>query len=140
MSQRKRGKEFDRDFKVVAVRRMLAGESPTALAMELQVGRKVLYQWKDAYVAGGVEALRSRGRPRKGEELVRLPEPLTARGELLQSRQRIAELERKVGRQQLEIDFFVEALRRVKMAQEEETGQDATGSTGSYESKRRKAD
>jgi hypothetical protein len=55
--------------------------------------------------------------------------PTTKRGELLQARQRIADLERKVGRQQLEIDFFAEALRRVKAAREEEDQRSAQRST-----------
>jgi hypothetical protein len=41
-------------------------------------------------------------------------EALTARGELLAARKRIADLERKVGQQELELDFFGEALRRIK--------------------------
>jgi hypothetical protein len=40
-------------------------------------------------------------------------EPQAGRGELLAARKRIAELERKVGRQELELDFFGEALRRI---------------------------
>ena len=36
-------------------------------------------------------------------------------GELLAARKRIAELERKVGQQELELDFFGEALRRIKV-------------------------
>jgi hypothetical protein len=39
---------------------------------------------------------------------------LAGRGELLAARRRIAELERKVGQQELELDFFGEALRRIK--------------------------
>ena len=38
-----------------------------------------------------------------------------SRGELLAARKRIAELERKVGQQELELDFFGEALRRIKV-------------------------
>jgi transposase len=137
MSQRRKSKSFDQEFKAAAVRRMLAGESPTRLSDQLQVRRKLLYRWKDAYERAGIAGLRKRGRPRKGVVLGSIPEPMTGRGELLQARQRIAELERKVGRQQLEIDFFVEALRRVNM---EAAAQDAAGSMNSYESKRRKAD
>jgi hypothetical protein len=42
-------------------------------------------------------------------------EAMAGRGELLSARQRIAELERKVGQQELELDFFGEALRRIKV-------------------------
>jgi hypothetical protein len=40
---------------------------------------------------------------------------MSGRGELLAARKRIAELERKVGQQELELDFFGEALRRIKV-------------------------
>jgi hypothetical protein len=40
---------------------------------------------------------------------------VSGRGELLAARKRIAELERKVGQQELELDFFGEALRRIKV-------------------------
>ena len=108
---------------------MLEGESPSTIAFELKVKRKLLYRWKDAYLAKGPGGLRSIGRPRKEEKVGRPPAPKTKRGELLQARQRIAELERKVGRQQLEIDFFEEALRRVKEAQEKENRRNAQRST-----------
>ena len=125
----KKNRVFSHEFKLRAVQRMLEGESPTAIAFEMKVKRKMLYRWKDAYMAGGPGALRSIGRPRKEEKMARPPVPKTKRGELLQTRQRIAELERKVGRQQLEIDFFEEALRRVKAAQEEEDRRNAQRST-----------
>jgi len=57
----------------------------------------------------------------------------------LRARQRIAELERKVGQQQLEHDFFVEALRRVK-AVEAEAARNARRCTRSLDNKHRKAD
>ena len=56
---------FSREFKVGVVRRMLAGESVSALARELKFSRKDLYIWRDRLLAGGPEALRGRGRPRK---------------------------------------------------------------------------
>jgi transposase-like protein len=56
---------FSRAFKIGIVRRMLAGENVTALARELKFSRKDLYVWRDRFLAGGPEALRGRGRPRK---------------------------------------------------------------------------
>lgn len=140
MSQKKKARVFTREFKLHLVQRMLAGESPSAIARELRVLRKLLYEWKDAYQSRGVEALRTRGRPRKDQVLGLPPEPATARAELLQARQRIAELERKVGHQQLEIDFFAEALRRVDAVRGERTSGNEPRSTRSSESKPRKAD
>ena len=61
---------FSREFKLAALRRMLAGENVTALARELKVRRKLLYAWRDRFRSGGPEALRTRGRPRKVVGLV----------------------------------------------------------------------
>jgi transposase-like protein len=140
MSQGKKARVFSREFKLKAVEGMLAGESSSVLARELKVLRKLLYKWKDAYISGGPAALRTRGRPHKDQAPGPPPEARTARAELLQARQRIAELERKVGKQQLEIDFFAEALRRVDAALEGQCGQGAQRSIRSSESKHRKAD
>jgi tetrahydromethanopterin S-methyltransferase subunit G len=43
------------------------------------------------------------------------PETMSGRGELPAARKRIAELERKVGQRELELDFFGEALQRIKV-------------------------
>ena len=45
--------------------------------------------------------------------------------------ERIAELERKVGQQQIELDFFRQALRRVREARRPNAGPGVTGSTRS---------
>jgi hypothetical protein len=51
------------------------------------------------------------------------------RDELEAARQRIAELERKVGQQQLELDFFQQALRRVEALRRSSDGPGATASS-----------
>jgi transposase-like protein len=110
---------FSREFKLSAVRRMLAGENVSALARELEVLRKDLYVWRRRFRAGGPEALRSRGRPRKSVPVERPPHPPPARAgadALAAARHRIATLERKVGQQQVELDFFRQALRHVRAA------------------------
>jgi transposase len=117
MSKR-RIRVFSRAFKLAAVRRMLAGENVSALSRELKVLRKDLNYWRDRFRSGGPEALRGRGRPRKAEVAARSAgnsmkqaapdEPLSA------ARSRIAELERKIGQQQVDIDFFQKALRQVE--------------------------
>jgi transposase-like protein len=140
MSQKKKARVYSREFKWRAVERMLTGERVSRLARELKLRRKLLYEWKDAYQSGGVEALRTRGRPRKGEGLGRAPEAKTERGALLQTRQRIAALEQKVGQQQLEIDFFAEALRRVAAVRAERSGRKEAPSIRSSQNKPRKAD
>ena len=126
---------FNREFKVGIVRRMLAGENVSALAHELKLLRKDLYVWRDRFLAGGPEALRGPGRPRKALSAACGGAPPHAAeapvAELEAARRRNAELERKVGQQQLELDFFRQALRQVKEARRPSVGPGVTGSTGS---------
>src|SRR6195952_3480504 len=63
-------RKFSREFKLEAVRRILAGEQIRALSEELTVLRKDLYAWRKLFRAGGAEALRPLGRPRKGDDVV----------------------------------------------------------------------
>jgi transposase len=110
--------EYAMELKLAAVRRVGAGESVRAVAEELGIRRKRLYVWKDRYAELGEAGLRRQrgGRPRKeAPEAGRISEANAGRGELLAARKRIAELERKVGQQELELDFFGEALRRTKV-------------------------
>ena len=134
---------FSREFKVGVVRRMLAGENVSALARELKSTRKDLYVWRDRFLAGGPEALRGRGRPPQAEAAslaasgtrakaaVETPAAETPAAELETARTRIAELERKVGQQQVELDFFRQALLRVKGARRPNTEPGVTVSTRS---------
>ena len=129
---------FSREFKVGIVRRMLAGETVSALARELKSTRKDLYIWRDRFLAGGPEALRGRGRPPKAEAVSLAASGTRAKAaaetpaaELETARTRIAELERKVGQQQVELDFFRQALLRVKGARRPNTEPGVTVSTRS---------
>lgn len=119
MSRKKTNQpEYGTELKLAAVRRVLAGESVSAVAQEVGIRRKRLYVWKDRYTELGEAGLAHRrgGRPRKQTPVTTTgSEALTGRGELLAARKRIAELERKVGQQELELDFFGEALRRIKV-------------------------
>jgi transposase-like protein len=116
MSQEEKRVAYASELKLSAVRRVLAGESVSAVAQELGIRRKRLYVWKDRFAELGEAGLvqRRAGRPRKPAAVGNGQEALTARGELLAARKRIADLERKVGQQELELDFFGEALRRIK--------------------------
>ena len=127
-------RNFSRAFKLSAVRRMLAGENVSALARELAVLRKDLYVWRERFRAGGPEALRGRGRPRKVAPTERPPDRPPDRdeaGDLAAARRRIAELERKVGQQQVELDFFQRALRQVREARRPSGAPGAMASTRS---------
>ena len=109
MSQRKKPQKFSPEFKEKAVKRVLSGESPGALSKELGVLRKDLYLWKRRYRNG--EPLTSRPGPRPKNQ------PATGT-ELERAKKRIGELERKVGQQALELDFFAKALRCVESVAE----------------------
>jgi len=122
-------RRFSREFKLSALARMEAGANVSALARELGVRRKYLYQWRERFRLGGPVALRSRGRPTKAEQLAMgngSPEALPAASlvmpaaapldELALAQRRIAELERKIGQQQVDLDFFQRALRHVREA------------------------
>jgi transposase len=139
MSQKKKARVFSPEFKLKAIERMMAGESARALAHEFKLLRKLLYAWKDAYISGGAGALRTRGRPRRTQVLGPAPVPTTERAELLQARKKIADLERLVGRQQLENDFFAKALRHLEELQPEKAN-GAQSSTKPLGRKHRKAD
>jgi transposase len=135
---------FSREFKLAALRRMLSGENVSALARELGLRPKYLYQWRERFRIGGAEALRSRGRPTKAEALAiqaygsRTPraedlpavEP-AASDPLSRAERRISELERKVGQQQVELDFFQRALRQVREVGRRTGAPGATASTRS---------
>ena len=130
---KKRPRLFSREFKLAAVQRILAGEPVRLLSQELKVLRKDLYAWRDLFRAGGAAALRPLGRPRKGDP------PVSALGGSVEipaseydvARRRIAELERKIGQQQVDLDFFQRALRQVKEARRLSTGPGVTRSTRS---------
>ena len=112
---------------------MLAGENVSALARELKVLRKDLYVWRKRFRSGGPEALRGRGRPPKAASAI-VARSMTAKpaaSPVDATKKRIAELERKIGQQQVELDFFRQALRQVKGARRPSDGLGVTRSTRS---------
>jgi transposase len=113
---------FSREFKIAAVRRVIEGEELTAVARDLELGRELLWRWKKRVEEKGEEALFDVGR-RKGE-----PQRSAWSIEAAQQR-RIAELERLVGRQQLEIGFLDKALRRVEELRQKRNDDGAAASS-----------
>jgi transposase-like protein len=122
---------FTTAFKQSAVLRLEAGEPFSALASELGVRRKLLYDWHRAWRRLGAAGLNRKRGPKPG--LLRVVDPaggappvdpqansqatedrqgaLRPQDPLAQAKVRIAELERLVGRQQVDLDFFRKALR-----------------------------
>lgn len=126
---KKKVRVFDREMKIDTVKRMLRGENVSALTRELKISRAVLYRWKDQYREDGSQAFRRRaGRPPNSS-----PAKVQAKtvDELAAARQRVADLERKVGQQQLELDFFRQALRQVAADRAAMSGRGAKASTQS---------
>jgi transposase len=126
MSKGKR-RVFSREFKLSAVNRMTAGENVASLSRELGVPRGHLYQWWGHFRRGGAAALRPARRPLKAYAA---PEVDPGK-DLTMARNRISELERKVGQQQLELDFFRQALRQVGEARWPSDGRGVRRSTRS---------
>jgi transposase-like protein len=125
MKRRKQG-DYPRELKLAAVQRLAEGEAARDVARELGVPRARLYVWWSAYRAQGSEGLRATGRPRKLAMAGG-----TAADPLQRAERRVAELERKVGQQQLELDFFKRALRQVEALSQPKDGLGATASTPS---------
>lgn len=118
---------IDLALKRAVVARVEAGEKVLALGRELGVHRQVIYKWLYLSRAGEL-GVRGRGRPTTVQALERQAvvervEPLAA------AERRIADLERKVGQQAVELDFFQGALRRIKASRRPNDGPGATGSS-----------
>ena len=120
---------FSKEFKERVAQRILNGEGVTALHNEFQIKRSVLYRWRDAYLKDGAAGLqRPTGRPPGAPRPLR---PVTSPEEA--AARRVAELERKIGQQALDIDFLRRAFKRVKEPRRTSTGTGATASTGKSE-------
>ena len=129
---RKVARSFGRAFKLRAIERMAAGENVSALSEELTVKRELLYRWRAAFRSGGELALRSRpGRPKRSEAqaMAAARGPAGEAKDLAAARARIAELERKVGQQQLDLDFFKGALRHIEASRRPSERPGATASS-----------
>jgi transposase len=98
------------------VLRISRGDKVIPLSRELGVPRKLLYNWFNAWKVDGVAGLnRKRGRALGTKVAQKMPDaPVVSQvmpSELVSAKARIAELERLLGRQQVDLDFFREALR-----------------------------
>jgi transposase len=122
MSRRSR---YSTEFKQDAVSRMgQGGKTVTALAEELGVRRKFLYLWREQLQAGGKSALeRGPGRPPGSKSKSVSTPPTPSAAEL-----RIAELERLLGRKQVELDFFKRTFEQVRGAAANRTSDGGKGS------------
>jgi|ERR1035441_2522554 transposase-like protein len=88
-------RQFTQEFKLAAVRRLEQGVSVGEVARGLEVKPNVLHRWRREFRHGPGNAFPGNGKPRWSEG-------------------QIAELERKIGQQALEIDFLKGCLQRIE--------------------------
>lgn len=129
---RKKPRYFTVEEKLAAVKRVANGEAVSTVARDIGGNRDTLYKWCHRYQAGGPAELRRAGRPRKAETLsARARSWQEAPDELTAARRQIAELERKVGQQQVDLDFFRKALRHIEETRRVQAAPGAAASTRS---------
>jgi transposase len=113
-----RPRKYDEAFRQAALERMKSSQDVGALARELGVNRSQIYRWRN-------EAL--------GRKPVARPESWLQEKNDERQRRRIAELERLVARQALELDFFKGALLRIeenRRKRERTSGKPSTNKSG----------
>ena len=109
-------RKFSKEFKQTAIRQMAGGKSAAEVARALEVHPSDLYRWRRELDEHGEQAFTGVG-PEAGR------------------RDRVAELERKVGQQTLEIDFLKGCLQRIE---EQRMLQALTGKPRLYQSSKTK--
>jgi transposase len=109
-------RRFTREFKLAAVRRLEEGIPIAELARGLEVNPNVLHRWRREFREGPGNAFPGHGQRRWSEG-------------------RIADLERKIGQQVLEIDFLKGCLQRME---EQRMLQASTGNPQSTARSRKK--
>lgn len=106
------GRRHSHEFRVEIAQRMLGGECVKALSEQYGLPRSMMYRWRDAYRKGGPEGLqRPIGRPPGSTSK---PTTVTKNSTEENLRRRIAELERTIGRQSVEVDFFRGVFKRLE--------------------------
>jgi transposase len=93
MSQSRRN--FTKEFKEAAIRRLQLGASVAEVARACEVNPNVLHRWRRQLREQGAHAFSGNGKSRAEEN-------------------QVAALERKVGRQAMEIDFLRRCLQHVE--------------------------
>jgi transposase-like protein len=88
-------RKFTQEFKEAALRRLELGASLAEVARACEVNPNVLHRWRRELRDYGLKAFTGNGKARAEQN-------------------RVAELERKVGRQAMEIDFLERCLQRVE--------------------------
>ena len=113
-------RQFTKEFKLAAVRRLEAGVSLAEVARGLEVKPNVLQRWRREFRQAPGKAFPGNGQRRWSEG-------------------RVAELERKIGQQVVEIDFLKGCLQRIEEQQKLQAWNGTLRSTSSSRAKKRGA-
>ena len=88
-------RKFTKEFKLAALRQLETGGSVAAVARSCEINPSVLQRWRRDFQQSPEHAFPGLGKKRVDES-------------------RVAELERKIGQQALEIDFLRRCLQRIE--------------------------
>ena len=88
-------RKFTKEFKIAALRQLDAGVSIAAVARSCEINPNLLHRWRWDFQQVPEHAFPGLGKKRGDES-------------------RVAELERKIGQQALEIDFLKRCLQRIE--------------------------
>ncbi len=88
-------RKFTREMKLAAIRQLEAGSSVAEVARAFEISPNLLHRWRKEFRHGPGNAFPGEGKRRWDEG-------------------RVAQLERKVGQQTLEIDFLKGCLQRIE--------------------------
>jgi len=106
-------RKLTKEFKLAAVARLQSGQTMGEVARALEVHPTMLHRWREQLQERGEEgAFPGRGNRKRQEQ------------------SRIAELERKIGQQQMEIDFLGRALQHIEEQRRLRGGHPPARSTG----------
>lgn len=115
-------RRHDRSFKLWVVGRIESGERVSALSLELRIRDNVLYRWRNAVRAGGEQALRDPGRPGRVADAVAVQAAVGEIRDIPAAQRQVEALQRKIGEQQVALDFFKGALRRIEASRQPNDG------------------
>ena len=88
-------RKFTRELKMAAIQQLEAGSSAAEVARAFEINPNLLHRWRNEFRHGPANAFAGTGKQRWEET-------------------RVAQLERKVGQQTVEIDFLKGCLQRIE--------------------------
>jgi transposase len=88
-------RKFTRELKLAAIQQLEAGSSAAEVARAFEINPNLLHRWRNEFRHGPANAFPGTGKQRWEET-------------------RVAQLERKVGQQTVEIDFLKGCLQRIE--------------------------